>query len=152
MNRLRLKSKFKTLIKVVGGLEDAVDACRDAAERGEGRLYSKAQLARCYDPEAPDYPPVDIVLILEAHCGQNIVSRAMAEARPTSPIVGDIRDEAGDAIEAFAALHAGIRKALADGDGISTTEARELLALFERGKSEADDIAVCLAGLLGARS
>lgn len=151
MNRLLLKAKFKTLIKTCGGLDDAVEATRAAEKAGEGRAYSRSQLQRCYEPTAPDYAPVDVVTVLEAFCGEPIVSRAMVEARPAGWDGGCIREEASEATEAVAALQAIVRRATAGGDEIDAVEGREILAALERGERELRDVAEAFARRLKHR-
>ncbi len=144
MNRLLLKAKFKALVKACGGLEAAVEACRAAEEAGEGRRFSPSQISRCQVPTAPDYAPIDLIMVLEAFCGEPIVSRALVEARPALATAGDIRDEASEATEAVAALQGAIRRALSGDSRIEPHEAREILDGIEKGMGELRDVAAAL--------
>lgn len=116
-----LKLKTRQLIDRCGGLEEASRACRETC-----RPYSVAHLSRCQVPTAPDYLPIDIVLCLEAYCGEPIITRAMAEARPCAVAAGDVRDELSDVVEGGAALMARWRLAMAD--KILTRAEREEMA------------------------
>lgn len=104
-----LKLKTRKLIAACGGLDEASRVCRE-----ECRPYSVPHLSRCQVPTTPDYLPIDIVLCLEAYCGEAIVTGAMAEARPTSVVAGDLRDELSDVVEGGAALLARYRAIMAD--------------------------------------
>jgi len=104
-----LKLKSKQLIKACGGLEEASLACSE-----DCRPYSVPQLSRCQVATAPDFLPIDIVLCLEAYCGEPIVTGAMAEARPGVVVAGDLRDELSDVVEGGAALLARYRAIMAD--------------------------------------
>ena len=84
--RLWLKHKTAQLILACGGLSETSRACGELA-----RSYSVPHLSRCQNPNAPDYLPIDIVLCLEAYCGQPIVTAAMAEARPSAVIAYSLR-------------------------------------------------------------
>lgn len=151
MTRLMLKYRFRSLIGLCGGLDEAVAACRAAAETGEGRSYSRAQLARCMEPHAPDFAPVDVVLMLEAYCGEPVVSRAMAEARPAQAAGGCLREQSSEATEVVADLQGLVRRALAD-DQVSEAEARDILAGVEAGSEALRDVALALAQRIGRRS
>lgn len=105
-----LKLKTKLLIKACGGLEEASAACAESC-----RPYSVPHLSRCQRPDGPDFLPIDIVLCLEAYCGQPIVTAAMAEARPAGDVVGCLRDEVADVIERGGDLSKAVRAAMADG-------------------------------------
>ncbi len=41
----------------------------------------------------PENLPIDIVLCLEAYCGELTITGAMAEARPSAVVAGDLRDK-----------------------------------------------------------
>ena len=105
-----LKLNTKLLIKACGGLEEASAACAESC-----RPYSVPHLSRCQRPDGPDFLPIDIVLCLEAYCGQPIVTAAMAEARPAGDVVGCLRDEVADVIERGGDLSRAVRAAMADG-------------------------------------
>lgn len=120
-----LKLKTRRLIEACGGLEEASRAC------GEGcRPYSVKHLSRCQVPTAPDFMPIDIVLCLEAYCGEPIVTGAMAEARPSAPVAGDLRDELSDVVEGGAALTSRWRAIMAD-NRLSSAERAEMAAGLE---------------------
>lgn len=104
-----LKLKTRQLIDRCGGLEEASRACRESC-----RPYSVPHLSRCQVPTAPDYLPIDIVLCLEAYCGEPVITGAMAEARPSGVVAGELRDELSDVVEGGAALLARWRAMMAD--------------------------------------
>ncbi|HWW11291.1 MAG TPA: hypothetical protein VN018_02160, partial [Brevundimonas sp.] len=93
-SRRWLKLKTKRLIEACGGLKEASAACAEGS-----RPYSDKQLSRCQVVDAPDFLPIDIVLCLEAYCGEPIVTGAMAEARPAAVEAGELRDELSDVVE-----------------------------------------------------
>lgn len=107
--KLWLKLKTKQLILACGGLAEASKVCSKTA-----RAYSVPHLSRCQNPNAPDYLPIDIVLCLEAYCGEPIVTQAMAESRPSAVAAGDLRDELSDVVETGAALISRWRGMMAD--------------------------------------
>ncbi|WP_426036461.1 hypothetical protein [Brevundimonas sp. DC300-4] len=104
-----LKLKTKQLIKACGGLEEASRACAESC-----RPYSVPHLSRCQVATAPDYLPIDIVLCLEAYCGEPIVTGAMCEARPSAVVAGNLRDELSDVVEGGAPLLGRYRAVMAD--------------------------------------
>ena len=120
-----LKLKTRQLIDRCGGLEEASRACRESC-----RPYSVPHLSRCQVPTAPDYLPIDIVLCLEAYCGEPVITGAMAEARPSAVVAGDLRDELSDVVEGGAALLARWRAMLSD-DTIDAGERAEMSAGLE---------------------
>lgn len=105
-----LKLKTRQLIRACGGLEEASRACAV-----ECRPYSVPHLSRCQNAEQPDFLPIDIVLCLEAYCGQPVVTAAMAQARPAGDAVGCLRDEVTDFIERGGDLSRAVRAAFGDG-------------------------------------
>lgn len=105
-----LKLKTRKLIDACGGLAEASRVCGV-----DCRPYSVPHLSRCQVTGAPDYLPIDIVLCLEAYCGEPIVTGAMAEARPSVVTGGDLRDELSDVVEGGAALMTRYRAMMADG-------------------------------------
>lgn len=107
---LWLKLKTRQLIKACGTLEEASRACE-----AECRPYSVPHLSRCQNAEQPDFLPIDIVMCLEAYCGQPIVTAAMAQARPAGDAVGCLRDEVTDFIERGGDLSRAVRAAFGDG-------------------------------------
>ena len=117
-----LKLKTRRLIAACGGLDEASRVCRE-----ECRPYSVPHLSRCQVPTTPDYLPIDIVLCLEAYCGEAIVTGAMAEARPTSVVAGDLRDELSDVVEGGAALTSKWRAIMAD-NRVTATERSDMRA------------------------
>lgn len=120
-----LKLKSRQLIDRCGGLEEASRACRESC-----RPYSVPHLSRCQVPTAPDYLPIDIVLCLEAYCGEPIITGAMAEARPSVVVAGDLRDELSDVVEGGAALLARWRAMVAD-NNVDARERAEMSAGLE---------------------
>jgi len=105
-----LKLKTRKLIAACGGLAEASRVCGE-----DCRPYSIPHLSRCQVAGGPDYLPIDIVLCLEAYCGQPIVTGAMAEARPSAVEAGDLRDELSDVVEGGAALMTRYRAIMSDG-------------------------------------
>lgn len=136
-----LKLRTRLLITACGGLAEAEAACA-----AECRAYSVKQLSRCQNARAPDMMPIDIVLCLEAYCGKPLVSRAMADSRPSTGTAGELRDEASEVTETGAELQRHIREALADGD-IDPQEAACLLGIVQTAKSHLDDVEACLLPL-----
>lgn len=120
--RLWLKLKTRKLIDACGGLKAASRVCGE-----EARAYSVPQLSRCQNPAAPDFLPIDIVMCLEAYCGEPIVTAAMAEARPAAIEAGEVRDELSDVVEGGAALLARWRGMMAD-HVLDAAERREMAA------------------------
>lgn len=104
-----LKLKTKRLIDACGGLKEASAACAEGC-----RPYSVQQLSRCQVVDAPDFMPVDIVLCLEAYCGEPILTGAMVEARPAAVEAADLRDELSDVVERGAALTSRWRAMMSD--------------------------------------
>lgn len=142
MSSLWLKAQTRKLIAACGGLEESSRACRDGC-----RNYSVQQLSRCQTPGAPDLLPIDIVACLESYCGEPHVSRAMFDARPAAVASGELREEAGDVIEAAGALFARIRAAQADGK-VCRREAAEIAALLESLKTETREAEAALAAMV----
>lgn len=136
--KLWLKLKTRKLIEACGGLEEASRVCREAC-----RAYSVPQLSRCQVPTAPDFLPVDIVLCLEAYCGEAIVTGAMAEARPSAVIAGDLRDELSDVVEGGAALTSRWRMMMAD-NRLTPAERAEMRAGLEGLAEEVRQAVVAL--------
>lgn len=126
-----LKLKTKALIKACGGLEEASRACE-----AECRAYSVPHLSRAQNPAYPDsYLPIDIVLCLEAYCGQPLVTRAMCEARPGGEAAGTLRDEATDLIQHGARLLALVHAAEAD-DDVDPREGAAIAVLLDQFADE----------------
>lgn len=119
-----LKLKTRQLIAACGGLDEASRACAEGC-----RPYSIPHLSRCQVAGGPDFLPIDIVMCLEAYCGEPIVTRAMAEARPCVVTGGDLRDELSDVVEGGAALMTRYRAVMADGrmDAVERGEMSSLL-------------------------
>ena len=136
-----LKLKTKQLIKACGGLEEASRACAESC-----RPYSVPHLSRCQVATAPDYLPIDIVLCLEAYCGEPIVTGAMCEARPSAITPGDLRDELSDVVEGGAALLARYRTAMADGR-LDTHERADFSAALDALVDEVRQAQAALAGV-----
>lgn len=141
-----LKLKTKSLIKACGGLEEASIACAETC-----RPYSVPQLSRCQNVNAPDYLPIDIVLCLEAYCGQPIVTQAMAERRPAETSVGCLRDEVSDFIERGGDISRAVRQAMDDGQ-VDAREGAEIRALIEQGRQDLDQAEAALDAAMSPRS
>lgn len=135
-----LKLKTRQLIDRCGGLEEASRACRETC-----RPYSVPHLSRCQVPTAPDFLPIDIVLCLEAYCGEPIITGAMAEARPSAVVAGELRDELADIVEGGAAAMARCRAAMSDGH-LDAGERAELAASLDALAEEVRQAQVALAG------
>lgn len=134
-----LKLKTRRLIERCGGLEEASRACAEGC-----RPYSVKHLSRCQVVTAPDFLPIDIVLCLEAYCGEPIITGAMAEARPAVTECGDLRDELADLVEGSAGLLGRWRAALADGD-VDAVERDGMRAGLEALRDELDQACQALA-------
>ena len=119
-----LKLKTRQLIAACGGLDEASRACAEGC-----RPYSIPHQSRCQVAGGPDFLPIDILMCLEAYCGEPIVTRAMAEARPCVVTGGDLRDELSDVVEGGAALMTRYRAVMADGrmDAVERGEMSSLL-------------------------
>lgn len=120
-----LKLKTRQLIAKCGGLDEASRACAEGC-----RTYSIPHLSRCQVAGGPDFLPIDIVLCLEAYCGEPIVTGAMAESRPSAVSGGDLRDELSDVVEGGAALMTRYRTIMADGR-MDVRERGEMSAALE---------------------
>lgn len=137
-----LKLKTRQLIAACGGLDEASRACAEGC-----RPYSVPHLSRCQVAAGPDFLPIDIVLCLEAYCGEPIVTGAMAEARPSAATGGDLRDELSDVVEGGAALMTRYRAIAADGHVDATERAELALALealaeeVRQAQAAVDDLA-----------
>lgn len=140
-----LKLKTRQLIDRCGGLEEASRACRETC-----RPYSVPHLSRCQVPTAPDYLPIDIVLCLEAYCGEPIITGAMAEARPSAVVAGDLRDELSDVVEGGAALLARWRAMMAD-DALDPGERAEMRVGLQALAEEVRQAEAALDAAPGAR-
>lgn len=137
-----LKMLSRKLIKACGGLDEASAACE-----ADCRPYSVPHLSRAQNPAYPAaYLPVDIVHCLEAYCGEPIVTRALAEARPAVAAVGDLRDEISDVTERSAAIQAKVRAALADGR-VDGPERADLEAAFDAAEREMAEARAALRAL-----
>lgn len=134
-----LKLKTRQLIDRCGGLDEASRACRETC-----RPYSVPHLSRCQVPTAPDFLPIDIVLCLEAYCGEPIITGAMAEARPSAVEAGDLRDELTDVVTGGSALLARLRSMLAD-DDLDPAERAEMAAGLEALLGEVQQAQAALA-------
>lgn len=142
-----LKLKTKTLIKACGGLEEASEACGESC-----RTYSVPHLSRAQNVAYPDaYLPIDIVLCLEAYCGQPIVTQAMADARPAGQPVGALRDEVSDLSERVGDVSRAVRAAEADED-IDPREGAEIAALLDQFAEDVRQAREALARRLTLRA
>lgn len=66
-----LKAKQRDLITAAGGIERAADICS----------YSKSQVGRWANADAPELMPLDAVFALEEECGRFDMSEAICAAR-----------------------------------------------------------------------
>jgi hypothetical protein len=135
-----LKLKTRQLIDRCGGLDEASRACRETC-----RPYSVPHLSRCQVPTAPDFLPIDIVLCLEAYCGEPIITGAMSEARPSAVVAGELRDELADIVEGGAAAMARCRAAMADGH-LDAGERADLATSLDNLAEEVRQAQAALAG------
>lgn len=145
MKPLQLKLKFKQLVDRCGGLKEASEACSELA-----RPYSVQHLSRCQTPNTPDFAPIDIVMALEEYCGENIVSAAMADCRPSERAApGDLRDESSEATEVTAMLQRHVREGMADGK-LTPREAQGIVAQAEQGIEHLRDVIDAANAIVGA--
>lgn len=141
MNRRTHATLARMLIAACGGLEEAAGVCR----------IGRSQLSDCQSPHGAGFLPADVIADLEAHCGEPVVSRALARAViAEAPEAGEaLVDAACEAAEAVAALQREVRRALSDGaltPGERTALTREFHAAMrglgdvgaalERGESD----------------
>jgi len=108
------------LIKACGGLSEAALACR----------LKKSQLSNAQNPSSDVILPADVIVDLEAYCGESIYSRAMVEACAEFSGNGDLVGEAIDLNAQVAALSSHLHHALTD-DILSPREADEIGSLVE---------------------
>jgi hypothetical protein len=66
-----LKAKQRDLIAAAGGIERAADVCS----------YSKSQVGRWANADAPELMPLDAMFALEEECGRFDMSEAICAAR-----------------------------------------------------------------------
>lgn len=141
-----LKLKTKMLIKACGGLAEASAACEAAC-----RPYSVPHLSRCQRAETFDFLPVDIVACLEEYCGRRIVSDALVAARPDGVEAGCIRDEVSDWGERHGDLSKAVRQALSGDDEIDASEAVQIRAIIDQGRTDMDQIEAALEARMTLR-
>lgn len=143
----RLKMLTRKLIKACGGLDEASIACE-----AECRPYSIPHLSRAQNPAYPDYYlPADIIECLEAYAGQPIMTRPMAEARPSAVPVGDVRDELSDVTEGGAALLSRWRAIMADGR-VTDAERGEMTGALIALREQVDEAVASVASAPAVRS
>ena len=94
MNARRHARLAHELIDACGGLDEASQACR----------VGKTRLSDYQNPSANCFMAADVIADLEAYCGQAIYSGALAQARPTAPVAGEVITETDDVVPAAAAL------------------------------------------------
>lgn len=116
MNRRMHARLARRLVEACGGLMEAAEVCR----------IGKSQLGECQNPYGEQFMPADVIVDLEAHCGQAIYSRALFEARPEAIEARDLLDEASEATEAVAVLQRHVR--LATKSGVLTPAERDRLS------------------------
>jgi hypothetical protein len=95
----------RELIDACGGLEESSAACR----------VNKSSLSDYQNACVTAFMPADVMADLEAYCGEPIYSRAIADLRPSEPIVSDALTETHEAVQAAAALLP-LAMAMASGD------------------------------------
>ena len=136
MNRRQHATYARLLISRCGGLVEAagLPSCR----------IGKSQLAECQSPELETYMPADVIVALEAHCGERIYSQAMFEASEDAVAARDLREEAGEAIEAVADLHKEVRLATRDGR-LTPAERARLAKLQASAAREVAEVGEILA-------
>ncbi|MDZ4372607.1 MAG: hypothetical protein U1C74_14450 [Phenylobacterium sp.] len=98
-------SLCRLLITACGGLEQAAANCR----------VNKSRLSQFQDTERPGFMPADVMVDLEAYCGEPIYSAAIAKARPAAPMPKGLMEEAMETAEAGVDLMRLLRIALEDG-------------------------------------
>jgi hypothetical protein len=94
MNSRRHARLAHDLIAACGGLEEAALACR----------VGKSALSDYQNSCLTAFMPADVIVDLEAYCGDALYSRAIMEARPSEPTRGDVMVETHEAVQAAAAL------------------------------------------------
>ncbi|MBS0363698.1 MAG: hypothetical protein JSR98_20170 [Proteobacteria bacterium] len=106
MNRRRHATLSRLLIEACGGLAEAAGVCR----------VGKSQLSDYQNPQGEGFMPADVMVALEAHCGQPIYSRAIAEANPAREAGAGLLAEACDAVELASGVQRRIRLATSGGE------------------------------------
>ena len=124
MNRAMHATLARTLITIVGGLDAALEIIRLCDNR---RTFSKPKLSDYQNPHATACMPADIIGCLESHCGQAIYSRRLFEQ--TEPAVGDLREDACQAVEDVASFM-GLARQLAAKGPLSPRMQEELRKLL----------------------
>lgn len=114
MNRKQHATCARMLIAACDGLEESA--------RVSGK--SKTQLGDYQNAKGQSYMPADVIVALEAHCGERPYSRAMFEGAAGADLTADLREEASEAVEATAALMGEIRLATKDGHLTATERER----------------------------
>lgn len=123
----------RRLIAACGGLEESASACR----------IGVSTLSTYQNPREAATMPADVVVDLEAYCGDAIYSRAMCEARPSEPVSGDALAETHDVVCAASALLPAVMDMLAGKPGARARFADAVAKL----DAEVDDVeAIASAG------
>lgn len=95
MNARQHSRLAQQLIAACGGLDEASAVCR----------VSRAVLSSHQNVHRPEcFMTADVIVDLEAYCGEPIYSRAMFETRPAEPVTGDALTETHQVVQAAAAL------------------------------------------------
>lgn len=124
----------RALIKECGGLEES-SRILDAA----GCHRSTSQLSNYQNPNAEQYMPANVIMLLEADCGRKIYTRAMFEYGGEVSRARDLRDEVCEASEKVVFLQSAVRTATADGK-LTPTEADRLLSIHRAAESELREV------------
>ena len=130
--------KTSQLIDACGGLEEASRACAQM-----GQPYSVAQLSRCQTHDSGCSLPLRIISALEGYCGDPIIGKALADARPSAVNIDCAMTEAAETTEAAAGFQAKVRRAVADGVVTAAEQAeleREADDLFEQARQSREAI------------
>jgi hypothetical protein len=94
MNARKHTRLAKTLIDACGGLEEAASACR----------LNKSRLSDFQNPNSGSFMPADVIVDLEAYCGEPLYSREIFESRPSEPVAGNALVETHEVVTAASAL------------------------------------------------
>lgn len=138
MNRRQHATHARMLIAACNGLVESAGVCR----------IGKSQLAECQSADGETYMPADVIVALEAHCGERSYSRALFEAGSEAAQARDLADEACDAVESTADLQREIRLAVKDGK-LTPGEIRRLTERHAAATAELAQVGEVLARNVG---